>query len=75
MYKSVVLRILATYEGKTAKISNFWTFWPVIQLHLWSIGQKVFCQILKNLALSGLPTSFCLVYVCLGLNLVKSINF
>ena len=26
------LRILASYEGKTAKISNFWTFWPVIQL-------------------------------------------
>ncbi len=26
------LRILATLEAKTAKISNFWTFWPVIQL-------------------------------------------
>ncbi len=28
----VVLRILASYEAKTANISNFWTFWPVIQL-------------------------------------------
>ena len=26
------LRILASYEGKTAKNDNFWTFWPVIQL-------------------------------------------
>ena len=25
------VRILATDEAKTAKISNFWTFWPVIQ--------------------------------------------
>ncbi len=23
------LRILAMYEAKTAKISNFWTFWPI----------------------------------------------
>ncbi len=30
--KSGRLRILASYESKTAKISNFWTFWPVIQL-------------------------------------------
>ncbi len=26
------LRILAMGWVKTAKISNFWTFWPVIQL-------------------------------------------
>ncbi len=26
------LRTLASYEAKTAKISNFWTFWSVIQL-------------------------------------------
>ncbi len=27
-----LLRILAMGEVKTAKISNFWTLWPVIQL-------------------------------------------
>ncbi len=27
---SVILRILATLDAKTAKISNFCTFWPVI---------------------------------------------
>ncbi len=26
------LSILASYEAKTAKISNLWTFWPIIQL-------------------------------------------
>ena len=26
------LRILAMDEAKTAKISSFWKFWPVIQL-------------------------------------------
>ena len=26
------LTILAMHEAKTAKISNFWTFWPVIHL-------------------------------------------
>ncbi len=25
------LRILASYEAKTAKICTFWIFWPVIQ--------------------------------------------
>ncbi len=30
--KSNLLRILATLEAKTAKISNFWTFWPIIKL-------------------------------------------
>ena len=30
---STYLRILASYEAKTATICNFWTFWwPVIQL-------------------------------------------
>ncbi len=27
-----MLMILARYEVQTAKICNFWTFWPVIQL-------------------------------------------
>ena len=26
------LRILSMYDAKTAKISSFWTFWPIIQL-------------------------------------------
>ncbi len=36
-----MLRILASYEAKIAKICNFWTFWPVIQLinHLFKIWQ------------------------------------
>ena len=31
------------YEAKTAQISNFWTFWPIIQLisHLLITGQNV----------------------------------
>ncbi len=29
---SAELRILASYEANIAKICNFWTFWPVIQL-------------------------------------------
>ncbi len=35
-----ILRILASYEVKTAKISNFWTFLPKIQLiiHLFKDG-------------------------------------
>ncbi len=38
------LRILASYEAKIAKICNFWTFSPVIQLinHLLKIWQKAF---------------------------------
>ena len=38
----VILRILARYEVKIAKICNFWTFWPVLQLinHLFKIRQK-----------------------------------
>ncbi len=34
MYTFHFLRILASYEAKTAKICNFWTIWPVIQLIL-----------------------------------------
>ena len=36
------LTILASYEAKIAKICNFWTFWPVIQLmyHLFKIRKK-----------------------------------
>ena len=38
------LRILARSEAKIAKICNFWTLWPVIQLvnHLFKIRQKAF---------------------------------
>ncbi len=37
-----LLRILASYEAKIAKICNFWTFRPVNQLinHLFKIRQK-----------------------------------
>ena len=40
----LTLRILASYEAKIAKICNFWTFWPVVQLieHLFKIRQKAF---------------------------------
>ncbi len=39
------LRILAMYEAKTAKINNFWTFWPVIHLivHLLTSICTSFC--------------------------------
>ncbi len=38
------LRILASYAAKIAKICNFWTFWPVIQLinHLFKFRWKAF---------------------------------
>ena len=38
------LRVLASYEAKTAKISNLWTFLPITQLiiHLIKIRQKPF---------------------------------
>ncbi len=41
--KDSMLRILASYRAKTAKISNLWTFWPIIQLisHLFKIGQNL----------------------------------
>ena len=39
-----ILRILATLEAKTAKISNFWTFWPVIKL----IHLLLTCKFLKH---------------------------
>ncbi len=40
------LRILASYEAKTARMSNFWTFWAIIQLiiHLFKIQQKAFLK-------------------------------
>ena len=39
-----LLRILAGYEAKIAKISNFSTFWPVIQPinHLFKIDKNGF---------------------------------
>ncbi len=59
------LRIPDSYDAKIAKICNFQTLWPVIPLinnpfqirhktflHLWSIGQKTFCRILKRLFIS-----------------------
>ncbi len=38
----MTLRVLARYDAKIAKICNFWTFWPVIQLinHLFKIRKK-----------------------------------
>ncbi len=38
-----VLRIPDSYDAKIAKICNFWTFWPVIQLinDLFKIQKKV----------------------------------
>ncbi len=50
-----ILRILASYEAKIAKICNFWTFWPVTKLinHLFKIRQTdMFCQILKVWSIS-----------------------
>ena len=32
-----ILRLLASYEAKIAKICNIWTFWPVIQHWAFSI--------------------------------------
>ena len=38
-FSVTTLRILVSYKAKTAKISNLWTFWPIIQLisHLFKI--------------------------------------
>ena len=43
------LRILATLQAKTAQISNFWIFWPVIQLihRLFTSGQNGVCPMVK----------------------------
>ncbi len=48
--KETMLRILASYEAKTAKISNYWTFWPASQLinHFFKIEQKTFCSTLHR---------------------------
>ncbi len=45
---NMILRILASYEAKTAKIFNFWTFWHVIQLmnHLIKNPQETVCPTL-----------------------------
>ncbi len=40
---AITLRILVSYEAKTAKISNFWTCWPV---------KVLFSFILPNLTVS-----------------------
>ena len=47
------LRILASYETKKAKICNFWTFMPIIQLmsHLFKYRQNV--QKLQIFAISA----------------------
>ncbi len=51
--RDILLRILATLEAKRAQISNFWTFWSVIQLiHLLltssCIDQKGVIQIFET---------------------------
>ena len=55
-WKWNVLRILATLEAKTAKISNFWRFWPVIKkvslqnvqkLLIWAVLASSVASILK----------------------------
>ncbi len=42
------LRIPDSYDAKIAKIVNFWTFWPVIQLiyHLFKIKKSTFLSTL-----------------------------
>ncbi len=47
---AIELRILAMDEAKTAKISNFWTFWPVIQLIGQNVQKSLICavQVLLN---------------------------
>ena len=42
--KNTKLRLPDSYEAKIAKIGNFWTFWPVIQLiyHLFKIQKRAF---------------------------------
>ncbi len=42
--------ILAMHEAKTAKISNFWTFWPVIHIidHLLTSRHTPFCPIVHR---------------------------
>ncbi len=52
------LRILATLEAKTAKISNFWIFWPVIRIfETWSINRITVQNVQKLLILAVLASS------------------
>ncbi len=52
--KTGELRIPDSYDAKIAKISNLWTFWPLIQVinHLYIYGalvKKAFCRNLERL--------------------------
>ena len=44
VYNKGLLGIPDTYEVKIARISDLWTFWPIIQLlsHLFKIQEKAF---------------------------------
>ena len=63
------LRILANYKAKPAKISNLWTFWPIIQLK-WAFISWITGQIVQKLQI--LP--FFASYIASILNNANRIN-
>ena len=46
--KDNLLRVLASCEAKTAKICNFWTFWPVIKLMTYQLNYRPECPELAD---------------------------
>ena len=53
------LRTLAMYEAKTAKISNFWTFWPIIQvIKRCFLAELYICHIVQTLLIFAVFASY-----------------